>query len=139
LHEQMMFLEPLTSRLPKSLGRLELWARYPTGRPQPDELRLRCIPNAPVSGFRSCEVAPEHVRGLRGLAARPGLFPRAEEHPEATRMLPRSAQWSRGRYAEERIAILRPSLPLRAVTLELMSDVLQRINRGKRTAPQRAA
>src|SRR5690606_4078869 len=139
LHEQMMFLEPLTSRLPKSLGRLELWARYPTGRPQPDELRLRCIPNAPVSGFRSCEVALEHVHGVLGQVSTPVLLLRVEEHSEAHRMLPRSAQWSRGRYAEERIAILRPSLPLRAVTLELMSDVLQRINRGKRTAPQRAA
>ncbi len=139
LHEQMMFLEPLTSRLPKSLGRLELWARYPTGRSQPDELRLRCIPKAPVPGFRSCEVALEHVHGVLGQVSTPVLLLRVEEHSEAHRMLPRSAQWSRGRYAEERIAILRPSLPLRAVTLELMSDVLRRINRGKRAAPQRAA
>ena len=139
LREQLMFLEPLISRLPVTLGRLELWARFPQGRDVPDELRLRCTPEAPRPGFRSCEVALEQAQGTLGRMSTPALLLRVEEHSEAHRQLPREAQWSRGRDSEERVAIIRPSLPLRAVTVELLTEVLRKVNRPKRSRARRAA
>jgi hypothetical protein len=45
--------------------------------------------------------------------------------------LPRDGQWSRGRHTEERVVVLRPRLPLRSVTVDLLTSVVKQVSRGR--------
>lgn len=122
--EQFDFLKPLLKRVPRALADVSLIARYPDGSERPDEVRMVVSPKSVKAGLRSCEVAVEHSQGAFGRVMTPALLFRVEEHSQAHQALPRDGQWSRGRDNAERILVLRPSLPLRSVTLDLLRQTL---------------
>jgi hypothetical protein len=122
--EQFEFLRPMLKRVPKALADSSLIARYPDGSEFPDEVRMVVSPSNVKAGLRSCEVAVEHAQGMFGRIMTPALLFRVEEHSLAHQALPREGQWSRGRDSSERILVMRPSLPLRTVTLDLLRQTL---------------
>lgn len=130
--EQFEFLKPLVKRVPKGLADVSLIARYPDGSERPDEVRMVVSPGNPKPGLRSCEVAVEHAQGVFGRVMTPALLFRVEDHSPAHQGLPREGQWSRGRDSSERILVIRPSLPLRSVTLELLRQTLLGVVHPKR-------
>lgn len=129
--EQFEFLKPLQRRVPKSLADVSLIARYPDGADQPDEVRMVVSPGNAKAGLRSCELAVEHAQGAFGRVMTPALLFRVEEHSHAHQALPRDGQWSRGRDSSERILVIRPSLPLRSVTLDLLRQTLTSLGTPK--------
>lgn len=96
------------------------WARIPSGASEPDELRLLVRPVQPLRGLSALEIAMEYSHAAGGAAALPCVVVRAREGSSAHAALPRSASWTRGRQAEERVCILRPRLPTRAMLLSLV-------------------
>ncbi len=129
--EQFEFLKPLLKRVPKSLADVSLIARYPDGASLSDEVRMVVSPGNAKAGLRSCEVAVEHAQGAFGRVMTPALLFRVEEHSLAHQALPRDGQWSRGRDSSERILVIRPSLPLRSVTLDLLRQTLASLGTPK--------
>jgi hypothetical protein len=134
--EQLDFLKPLLRRVPKSLAAVHLIARFPDGKDNPDEVRMAMSPLQAKAGLRSCELAVEHAQGAFGRVMTPALLFRVEEHSLAHQALPRDGQWSRGRDNSERVLVIRPSLPLRSVTLDLVRHTLGGLNSSKRRQPQ---
>lgn len=136
LDEQLTFLAPLQRRFPKALGYGEFIGRYPAGSDVPDELRLRVRPASPRPGFRRCEVALECTQGAFGRILTPAVMVQVDDQSEAHRSLPKDGQWSRGRHPEDRIVVLRPRLPIRSVTTDLVLAVLKQVSRNR---PKRQA
>lgn len=99
------------------------WARVPDGDSLPDELRLLVMPRRPLAGLTAIELGLEYQSGFGGAVALPYVLIRALEGSPANSALPRSVVWSRGRKQEERVAVLRPKLPTRALCLSLLSAV----------------
>lgn len=129
--EQLLFLSPIRRRLPKSLGAVEFIGRFPAGTDAPDEVRLQVRPTSPRTGFRGCEVALECTQGAFGRILTPAVLVRVDDQSDAYHSLPRDGQWSRGRHSEERVVVLRPRLPLRSVTTDLVVSVLKQVSRGR--------
>lgn len=99
------------------------WARIPSGQSEPDELRLLVMPRRAQLGLTAIEVGMDyHVTGA-GVLRLPWVMIRVTEGTEAHQALPRSLRWTRGRKAEERVALLRPALPTAASCLELVGEV----------------
>jgi hypothetical protein len=69
----------------------------------------------------------------------PSVIVRVRDGSEAHRATPRDAEWSRGRDSEERVAVVRPSLPLPSATLETLVELLAALQRPARQRPQAAA
>lgn len=95
------------------------WVRLPTGSAVPDELRLLVMPRKARRGLTSIEVAVEYGHGPGGSLALPCVLVRAGDGSDAHGALPRSVSWTRGRKPEERVAVIRPKLPTRSMTLAL--------------------
>jgi hypothetical protein len=143
LAEQLLFLTPILKKVPRSVGGVELIGRFPVGSDVPDEVRLQVQPTAPRAGFRGCEVALECTQGGFGRVLTPAILFRVDEQSEAHKNLPREGQWSRGRHAEERVVVMRPRLPLRSVTVDLLLSMLKQVTKGRpvrstRKGPKRA-
>lgn len=139
LAEQLLFLTPILKKVPRTLGNVELIGRFPAGSDVPDEVRLQLHPATPRPGFRGCEVALECTQGGFGRVLTPAILFRVDDHSEAHRNLPREGQWSRGRNAEERVVVLRPRLPLRSVTIDLLLSMVKQVTKGRPVRPVRKA
>ena len=100
-----------------ALGRFALGAR------DPDELRLVVTPRAALDGFVTMEIAVEVQEGPAGRVEQPRVLVRVKEDSPAQRAFPRSVLWTRGRRADERVAILTPKLPNHALLLGLVERV----------------
>lgn len=96
--------------------RVELRARVTRLEPGHDELRLVVRPCCQASGLCSVEVALE--RGRFGFA--PALMVRVAEGSAAQLAFGTVAVWQRGREETERVAIFRPVLPTRNLTVKLV-------------------
>jgi hypothetical protein len=117
-------LEWLALRLRENRSlRAVAWARVPTGDSEPDELRLLVMPRRPLAGLTAIELGLEYQSGSGGIVAMPYVLIRAHEGSKAHAALPRSVVWTRGRKQEERVAVLRPKLPTRAMCLSLLTAV----------------
>lgn len=117
-------LEWLALRLRENPAlRAVAWARVPTGDSEPDELRLLVMPRRPLAGLTAIELGLEYQSGFGGSVALPYVLIRAHEGSKAHAALPRNVVWSRGRKQEERVAVLRPKLPTRAMCLSLLTAV----------------
>jgi hypothetical protein len=137
LGEQLLFLRPILKKVPRSVGSVELIGRFPVGSEVPDEVRLQVQPANPRPGFRGCELALECTQGGFGRVLTPAILFRVDDQSEAHRNLPREGQWSRGRHVEERVVVLRPRLPLRSVTVDLLLSMLKQVTKGRAVRPAR--
>lgn len=137
LAEQLVFLTPILKKVPRRVGSVDLIGRFPVGSDAPDEVRLQIQPTAARPGFRGCEVALECTQGGFGRVLTPAILFRVDDQSEAHRNLPREGQWSRGRDADERVVVLRPRLPLRSVTVDLLLSMLQQVTKGRPVRPSR--
>jgi hypothetical protein len=100
------------------------WARIPHGRSEPDELRLLVALRQPVQGLIAIEVGLESQAGIGGPIAAPWVIVRALDGSPAHAALAKAAAWTRGRKPEERVCVLRPHLPTRALTLSLLEELV---------------
>jgi hypothetical protein len=123
-------LEWLLDELDENAFELSLLGRMPHGATVHDELRLLVTPKPALSGFVALEVGLDFHQGLLGLLPLPFVIVRAVENSKAADALPKGLLWTRGRNADERVVVLRPKLPTRRVTLELLSDVAERLSAG---------
>jgi hypothetical protein len=100
------------------------WARIPDGASEMDELRLLVrIPRA-RDGLVSVELGLSQHATHAGFAREPVILVRAREGSECHRAFARRVCWQRGRRPDERVALLRPALPLRSVFLSLVSETV---------------
>jgi hypothetical protein len=99
------------------------WARIPDGSAEPDELRLLVMLRQPLAGFGAIEVGLESVSGGGGPIASPWVIVRALDGSAAHRALAPDVAWTRGRRTEERVAVVRPKLPTRAMCLALVNEL----------------
>lgn len=106
-------------------------ARIPEGAKEADELRLKVVPRRRMEGLTAIEVGVEFHHGNGGALGLPYVIVRALDGSAAYQALPRSVTWTRGRQADERVAIIRPKLPTRALSLKLVRRLVQLL-----TAPQ---
>lgn len=118
----------LLQRLKRKLERLDrvkvvAWARIPKGEARPDELRLLVLPRPSVGGLSGIEVAMEYQSGGGGPLGLPCVLVRALDRSPAHRKLEHLVQWTRGRHAEEVVAVLRPKLPTFGLTYALVERV----------------
>lgn len=100
------------------------WARIPDGASEMDELRLLVrIPRA-RDGLVSVELGLSQHATRAGFAREPVILIRAREGSECHRAFARRVCWQRGRRADERVALLKPALPLRSVFLSLVAETV---------------
>ncbi len=123
---------PLLAKLARKLKqrpatRVVPWARVRDADGQPDELRLLVQPKPCPAGLVALEVGMECVRGLGGAVAAPYVLVRVKEGAALRSALPRSLVWSRGRKADERVALLRSTLPTLSSCHSLLENLLGRI------------
>ncbi|HEY6724254.1 MAG TPA: hypothetical protein VI197_09485 [Polyangiaceae bacterium] len=119
-------------------------SRFPEGQAEPDELRLLIEPEGMPPGLIAIELGLEYQVGSGTVIDLPCLIVRAREDSPAYYALPRSVVWSRGRSSSERVALLRPKLPTRAMCAELTEEVVKtlaqvRPGRAQESAPKSAA
>src|SRR5690606_4314928 len=100
------------------------WGRLSEANGAIDELRLLFKLKPALDGFVAIEFGAEVVRGLGGSVLSPYVLVRAREGSAAHQALPRAATFTRGRKPEERVAILRPSLPTSGGAKALLHEVL---------------
>ena len=115
-------------------------ARVPNQQAEPDELRLLVEPGQMPQGFLALELGLEYQVGSGAVVDLPCLIVRARDDSPAYCALPRSVVWSRGRTSSERVALLRPKLPTRAMCAELTKEVVSAMRRATTgNRPQRAS
>lgn len=143
VQEQAEFLTRLLRRLKRMPGVTGgTVGRFSLDEACPDELRLRLD----VAGARPGLVAAEVGLGFIDTSLRrllvPALIVRVRDDSPAHRALPREAHWSRGRDADERVAVIRAPLPLLSSCVETLKDVAARLvvpttpaGRAPRAAP----
>ena len=103
-------------------------ARVPQGAAEPDELRLLVLPKPALPGLVAVEAGLDFHQGMLGVLPLPYVIVRVLENSEAAEAMPRGLLWTRGRSAEERVAVLRPKVPTRKVTLELVKHLARRLS-----------
>lgn len=101
------------------------WARVPTADSEPDELRLLTMPRQAVSGLTAIEIGLEQCATTGGALGLPWVMVRVQDGSEAQSRLPQTVTWTRGRKPEERVALLRPTLPTRASCLALVQALVE--------------
>jgi hypothetical protein len=80
------------------------------------------------AGLIALEVGVEVVRGLGGAVSAPYVMIRIREGASLQGRLPRHAVWTRGRKADERVALLRPALPTLGACHTLIQSLLERLD-----------
>jgi hypothetical protein len=141
VEEQREFLRRLQLRLRKfrNLTPIER-GRFALGVNEPDELRLALSLSAARSGLLGIEVGVGFANAQLKRIALPVVIVRAREGSAAHRALPRDAEWSRGRDPEERVAMLRPALPLLTSTAETVREVCQSLReKPRKDAPAQSS
>jgi hypothetical protein len=123
--DPVVFAQPLLRWLMRKLRRQQgvravPWGRMPDGSTALDELRLLVMPDRSLPGLLSIEIGLEYQQGGGGPVALPCILLRALDASAAYRAVPRSVVWTRGRRPEERVAVVRPTLPTRAQCLSLV-------------------
>ncbi len=122
--------------------------RFPVGRPDPDELRLRVQALHALDGFVGIEIAYEYPVGWAGPLPLPCVLVRVADGSPAYRALPRSVVWTRGRRPDERVALIRPKVPGRSFVLALVRRLVAVLSKapaaasaspGPRRAPRSAS
>ena len=129
----------LAARLRRDTGlKVVPWARIPEGRTEPDELRLLVMPRAALGGLMAIEIGMEYEQGGGGPVALPCVIVRALDGSPSYRALPRTVVWTRGRKAEERVAVIRLSLPTRAALLSLVERLIKLLREDRPRGPRAA-
>jgi hypothetical protein len=108
--------------------------RVPLGGTQHDELRLLVMPRRRVQGLVAIEIGMDCHSGPLGALSLPFVLVRVVEGMPASDILPKGLLWTRGRDADERVAVLRPKVPTRRLTLKLTQDIAQRFTLAKEPA-----
>jgi hypothetical protein len=133
---QRDFLSRLGARMRKWRGvEVRARGRFPLGAAEPDELRVALTLSGARSGLIAVEVGVGFTQASLKRIALPVVIVRVRDGSPAHRALPRDAEWSRGRDAEERVALIRPPLPLLPSIAETTREVCQAL----RDKPRRAA
>lgn len=114
---------------------IEIWGRYPLGTTnfiegQVDEARVRLNLTREVRGLRALEVAIEEGSGRFVM---PCVVVRVVEASEAETRLPSDLPWTRGRNAEERVAIVRPTVPTPRQLLRLVRALIVSLDKPSAT------
>jgi len=135
---------PMLARLARKLKqrprtRVVPWARVRDADGQPDELRLLVQPKPCPQGLIALEVGVECVRGLGGAVTAPYVLVRVKEGAPLLSAFPRSAVWTRGRKADERVALLRPTLPTLGSCFALLVGLLERADQASSPASSRGS
>ncbi|MBX3184066.1 MAG: hypothetical protein KIT72_00965 [Polyangiaceae bacterium] len=119
----------------------QLLGRFPGDTNEPDELRLAALPRRPIRGLNAIEVCVEYHLTGPGRRGAPCVMVRVQDESPAYLALPRGITWTRGRGEDERVAVLRPKLPTRAMTLALVERLLTLLSRPERAEarPKRRA
>lgn len=105
--------------------------RMPQGASRHDEIRLLALPTRPMLGFGAIEVGLDFHQGALGVLALPFVIVRVLEGSPAAGALPAGLLWTRGRTADERVAVLRPRIPTRRLTLALVRELAARLSLRK--------
>jgi hypothetical protein len=108
--------------------------RVPLGGVDHDELRLLVMPKRRVLGLVAIEIGMDCHPGPLGVLSLPFVLVRVVEGMPAADILPKGLFWTRGRAADERVAVLRPKVPTRRLTLELTRDIARRLTLAKEPA-----
>jgi hypothetical protein len=98
-----------------------------------DELRLSITPSRGLPGLIGLELGLEVQERLGGFCARPVVVVRTAEGSACHRALPRGLTWMRGRSADERASLVRPTLPTLRLTVALIEELI-----GVMQAPESA-
>ncbi len=102
--------------------RVTAWARWPQGRPLPDDLRLLLAPRDPLPGLVCIEIGLAQAWEGTSLAWAPELLIRTHEVTAAAARMTAIAPCAvpvPGRTAEERVFRLSPPVPTKAATRAL--------------------
>jgi hypothetical protein len=126
----------------KQSAKVVAWGRVPDGQSEPDELRVLIQPKDGVDGLVALETGLDAQRGLGGVVGVPFVIVRAKEGSAVQRALPRGVVWTRGRKADERVAILSPKLPTLGLTVSLVARLLDAVSgappSGRRSSAAKA-
>jgi hypothetical protein len=117
-------LEAMYERLRKRGISVSPRLRRPDAGGSPDELRLAVTPKRPLRGFLAIEVGLDEHRGGGGSLPLPFVIVRLQDASPALSAMPTGLLWTRGRDADERVAVLRPRLPTHRLTLALVLDAV---------------
>lgn len=125
------WLSFLQRAIEQRVAKLELWGRRAglaadgvgtvSEAARCDETRIRILLDAAPSGLRALEVSLDEAAGA---SVFPCVVIRALEDSRVVRALPTDIPWQRGRAAEERVAILRPTAPTKTQLLRLLRTLL---------------
>ena len=114
-------------------------ARFPSGGQRPDELRLVVMPHRTLAGLVSIEVGLEYQHGGGGPVGLPYTLLRVQDGSPSYHALARNVAWMRGREPGERVAVVRPKLPTRRMTLALVERIAEMLSQRSDDASQSAA
>lgn len=123
---------------------VEVIGRIPMGGREPEEIRLEIAPRRPVPGLVAIEVGFDAHEGRIGVLGLPFVVVRVQDGSEAAECLQKGLLWTRGRTQDERVVVLRPKLPTRALARDLARDLATRFtapsapNQVARSAPRSA-
>jgi hypothetical protein len=121
----MRALQWLGSQLARYRGvKVVPWVRIPDGSADADELRLLIMPKNAVSGLSAIEVGLEYDTSAAGTLEMPWVIVRAADGSRAHEVLSTRVKCSRGRKAQERVAVLWPALPTRQSSLALVLELI---------------
>jgi hypothetical protein len=142
--EQVLpYFEKLRRALDPSLADLQLWGRFPTGEvlsSAVDEARIRILPGRVPKGLRALEIAFDEGPGSFVM---PCVVVRVLEGSDAQARLPSDIPWRRGRDADERVALLRPTTPTLGQLIRLVRSLVQNLRadaaRSSSQTPQRSS
>jgi len=119
------WLRRLFARLGKDKSlRVVPWARVPTGRSEPDEVRVLAMPRAAMPGLVGIEVGLAFWRAASGYGSTPEILVRVHESTAASARMTTLASFVRpvpGRVPEERVYRLLPRLPTRDGAVRLVA------------------
>jgi hypothetical protein len=117
-------LEPIYRRLVKRGVLVQPSWRLPAQGGEADELRLTLSLRRPRSGLRGIEIGYDAHRGSAGSLLLPYVIVRVAEGSDALAAMPVGLLWTRGRSADEKVAVLRPRLPTRRLTVALVLEIV---------------
>lgn len=99
--------------------------------PATDEIRIRIELDRPRAGLESLELALETTHGGWFAVSQPVFIVRVRDGSDAHQALPRGASWCRGRYRDERIALLRLTLPTKDACADTARALAERLTRQR--------